>query len=53
MELIKMGVRAVVAAGWEVDDAAAKTFAEVFYQCMLDNMRFGDAVKSARTRVYH
>lgn len=52
MELIKMGVRAVVAAGWEVDDAAAKTFAEVFYQCMLENMRFGDAVKNARTRVY-
>ncbi|HMZ20432.1 MAG TPA: CHAT domain-containing protein, partial [Blastocatellia bacterium] len=52
MELIKMGVRAVVAAGWEVNDDAAKTFAEVFYQCMLENMRFGDAVKTARSRTY-
>lgn len=52
LELIKMGVKAVVAAGWEVDDAAAKTFAETFYACMLDKVRFGDAVKSARTRVY-
>ncbi len=52
MELIKMGVKAVVAAGWEVDDEAAKTFAEEFYQGMLNNMRFGDAVKDARKKVY-
>ena len=28
-QFIKIGARAVVAAGWEVDDAAAKTFATV------------------------
>ncbi len=29
-ELIRMGVRAVVASGWAVDDQAAQTFADVF-----------------------
>ena len=28
VQLIRMGVRAVIAAGWEVDDNDAKTFAE-------------------------
>jgi CHAT domain-containing protein len=30
VHLIRMGVRAVIAAGWAVDDAAAKTFARTF-----------------------
>ena len=51
-QFIRMGARAVVAAGWEVDDAAAKTFAGSFYTAMLDGAVFGDAVIRARQDVY-
>jgi Uncharacterized protein conserved in bacteria len=47
-ELIKMGVKAVVAAGWAVNDTAAAAFAKIFYQEMLRGEKFGFAVKSAR-----
>ncbi|MEB3261259.1 MAG: CHAT domain-containing protein [Cyanobacteriota bacterium] len=47
-QLIEMGVRAVVACGWAVDDAAALTFAEVFYTAMLQGVPFGRAVFRAR-----
>jgi hypothetical protein len=48
VQFIRMGVKAVVAAGWAVDDAAAKTFAGTFYQAMLSGQTFGDAVRAAR-----
>ncbi|WP_341888644.1 CHAT domain-containing protein [Variovorax sp. YR752] len=48
VEFIRMGVRAVVCAGWAVDDAAALTFAEAFYTRMLAGATFGDAVHRAR-----
>lgn len=51
-QLIGMGVRAVVAAGWPVEDNAAVTFAETFYTRMLDGAAFGDAVHSARRATY-
>ncbi|HMF49307.1 MAG TPA: CHAT domain-containing protein, partial [Candidatus Saccharimonadales bacterium] len=52
-ELIEIGVRCVVAAGWAVDDDAAYTFAETFYQNILqDNLQFGDAVFAARRETY-
>jgi CHAT domain-containing protein len=51
-ELIEMGVKAVIAAGWAVDDSAAMTFAEVFYEHLLKGARFGDAVKAARLETY-
>ncbi len=51
-ELIEMGVRAVVAAGWAVRDDAAKMFAEVFYRNMLDGETFGRALKKARVDTY-
>jgi tetratricopeptide (TPR) repeat protein len=52
-ELIAMGVKAIVAAGWAVDDAAAVTFAATFYEEMLVNRRpFGDAVRQARAEVF-
>jgi CHAT domain-containing protein len=51
-EFIRLGVRAVVAAGWAVDDAAAAQFADVFYQKLLANFSFGDAVRQARDDVY-
>ncbi len=47
-ELIEMGVRAVVAAGWAVRDDAANFFAQSFYQQMLAGMAFGAALLRAR-----
>jgi hypothetical protein len=52
-QFIRMGVRAVIAAGWAVDDAAGKTFAETFYGAMLDGATFGQAVKTARTETFN
>ena len=51
-ELIKAGVRCVVAAGWAVDDEAACRFAETFYDQLARGRRFGDAVTEARRRTY-
>src|SRR5205814_3235941 len=48
-QLIDIGVRAVVVAGWAVEDAPASLFAEVFYEKLLaDGLMFGDAVFKAR-----
>jgi hypothetical protein len=47
-ELIKIGVRCVVACGWAVDDDAAERFAKRFYRAILANDRFIDAVAHAR-----
>ena len=51
-QLIRMGVRVVVAAGWAVDDLAAKTFAKKFYEEMFQNRTFGDAVRLAREEIF-
>jgi Uncharacterized protein conserved in bacteria len=51
-EFIAMGVRAVIAAGWAVDDAAANTFARVFYEAMLSGEYFGAAVSRARRATF-
>ena len=50
--LIGMGVKAVIAAGWAVNDTAASTFARTFYEEMLDGKTFGQSVKQARLRTY-
>jgi CHAT domain-containing protein len=50
VKLMNLGVKAVVAAGWAVDDQAARVFADRFYQRMLEGERFGDAVLEARQR---
>jgi CHAT domain-containing protein len=47
-ELIEMGVRCVVAAGWAVDDAAASTFARRFFDDITTGETFGDALFAAR-----
>lgn len=48
-ELMGIGVRAVVAAGWTVDDQGALAFAETFYGRMVaEGASFGDAVSAAR-----
>src|SRR2546430_14025382 len=51
-ELIKMGVKAVVAAGWAVEDKAAAAFAQTFYAEMLAGAKFGMAVKAARIKAH-
>ncbi len=51
-QLINIGVRCVIAAGWAVDDGAAMIFATTFYGSLLKGKRFIDAVADARTKVY-
>ena len=51
-QLIENGVKAVVVAGWAVDDAAALTFAQTFYSQLASGCAFGEAVLAARNRVY-
>ncbi|SRX55204.1 CHAT domain-containing protein [Aequorivita sp. CIP111184] len=51
-QLISIGVKAVIAAGWAVNDAAALDFAKVFYSSMFSGDNFGDAVKNARNYIY-
>lgn len=52
-ELIEIGVRCVVCAGWAIDDDAAYTFADIFYQGILhDKLQFGEAVFEARRETY-
>lgn len=52
---IQAGVRAVIAAGWAVDDTAGRTFAITFYNRFLSGESFGNSVKFARdtTRSEH
>jgi CHAT domain-containing protein len=50
--LIAMGVKAVVACGWAVNDRAALQFAESFYTAMLSGTPFGKAVFAARKATY-
>ncbi len=51
-QFIKMGCKAVIAAGWAVDDAAASTFARTFYEAMFEGKRFGASVRQARKVTY-
>ncbi len=51
-QLIENGVKAVVVAGWAVDDAAAMDFTKVFYANMLEGSGFGEAVQKARKTIY-
>lgn len=51
-QLIEIGVKAVIVAGWAVDDAAALQFAEEFYRHLFGGDNFGDAVKKARRSIY-
>jgi hypothetical protein len=46
--LMQIGVRAVVVAGWAVDDIAAQRFAESLYADLLRGQHFGGAVVNAR-----
>lgn len=52
VQLIEMGVKAVIAAGWAVNDDAALLFSEVFYQEMFAGVAFGEAVQAARSQCF-
>jgi hypothetical protein len=51
-QLIKIGVKVVIAAGWAINDAAAKEFTKDFYEGMLSGLNFGDAIKEARKNCF-
>ncbi len=51
-QLIEIGVKAVIVAGWAIDDAAAVDFCEKFYDCLLNGVPFGEATKSARKLIF-
>ncbi|MES2134584.1 MAG: CHAT domain-containing protein [Bacteroidota bacterium] len=51
-QLIRNGVKAVIAAGWAVDDAAAYDFTKKFYECMFNGSTFGEAILKARQEIY-
>ena len=52
VQFINMGVKAVVAAGWAVDDGAAEAFAASFYGHLLAGESFGRAVRAAREEIW-
>jgi tetratricopeptide (TPR) repeat protein len=51
-ELIRMGARAIVAAGWAVEDDLATLFARELYAALLSGKRFGAAVLHARREAH-
>jgi tetratricopeptide (TPR) repeat protein len=52
-ELIALGSRAMIAAGWEVSDQGALVFARsVYRELFANNQGFGEAVRIARGDVY-
>ncbi|MDP1687099.1 CHAT domain-containing protein [Hydrogenophaga sp.] len=52
-QLIRIGVRCVVAAGWAVEDEPANLFATEFYRALLSGQRFMDAVQAGRVAAYN
>ena len=52
-ELIDIGVRCVVVAGWAVTDSLAQQFGEVFYQALMQQRKtFGEALSAARRALW-
>jgi tetratricopeptide (TPR) repeat protein len=51
-ELINIGVRCVIAAGWAVDDEPAKLFASRFYDALSRGRPFVEAVEQARLETW-
>ncbi len=51
-QFIRQGCKAVIAAGWAVEDRAAVTFAQTFYQAMIEGQQFGTAVLAARKNTW-
>ncbi|MEO6720598.1 MAG: pYEATS domain-containing protein [Ferruginibacter sp.] len=53
VELIRNGVKALVVAGWAIDDAAAVYFTDIFYQNLLAGLNFGESIKEARLKTFN
>lgn len=51
-QLVENGVRAVIAAGWAVDDKAASVFAETLFGELLTGRDLGVATLAARKKVH-
>ncbi|HZX54244.1 MAG TPA: CHAT domain-containing protein, partial [Ilumatobacteraceae bacterium] len=47
-EFMAIGVRALIAAAWPIDDKAAQVFAETFYRELIAGRPLGDTVTRAR-----
>jgi beta-lactamase superfamily II metal-dependent hydrolase/CHAT domain-containing protein len=47
-EFMAIGVRALVAAAWPIDDHAARVFAETFYRELISGRPLGDTITRAR-----
>ncbi len=52
VEFMQAGSQAVIAAGWAIDDQAAATFSNVFYDEFLAGKGFAEAVRIAREQTY-
>lgn len=52
-QLIENGVKAVVVAGWKVDDSVAQLFATKFYGYLFAGLSFGESVRQAREDAYN
>lgn len=50
---VDIGAKAVVVAGWAVNDREAADFARKFYEQMLAGETFAHAVREARALIYH
>jgi len=51
-QLIENGVKAVIAAGWAVNDDAALEFTNEFYRRMFEGCTFGEAILQARKLIW-
>jgi CHAT domain-containing protein len=47
-QLLRNGVKAVIVAGWAVDDIAGLAFADTLYRRLLEGHPLGEAVRRAR-----
>lgn len=52
LQFMRMGSKAVIAAGWQIDDARAQTFASEFYEAFLGGAPFSDALLRARKAIW-
>ncbi|RVT81560.1 CHAT domain-containing protein [Rhodobacteraceae bacterium CCMM004] len=52
LAFIRRGTKAVIAAGWAIDDGQAKLFSEVFYRTFLRGATVSQAIGEARRATY-
>ena len=51
-QFVAVGVKAVVTVGWPVEERTAAAFAESFYQELLTGVRFVDAIRATRLKIW-